>query len=157
MTIVVRVRFDESKKEYCYLCDYRNVKVGDRVIVESPYNGYTAVSVVNIYNRGDHGAGNPTKYVVNIIDDGEYLARKAQSEYLEKIQKLTDEIAAAEHKVKFAEGRYVTLLQAAHNEEKNAATARAVVREKRAELAKLAPGAGPDATCLARAMTTPRW
>lgn len=157
MTIVVRVRFDESKKEYCYLCDYRNVKVGDRVIVESPYNGYTAVSVVNIYNRGDRGAGNPTKYVVNIIDDGEYLARKAQSEYLEKIQKLTNEIAAAEQKVKDIEVRRARLEDEKVILNANLSAVHGIVREKRAELAKLAPSAGPDATCLTSVKISKWW
>lgn len=92
---IVRVTFESSNRQYCYLCPYTNVKVGDKVIVESPYNGYTAVTVVKIHNLGDKEAGTPTKYVVNTIDDREYRERKEARERLAEIQKAFDSAAEA--------------------------------------------------------------
>lgn len=86
---VIKVKFDRSKHdhqaspEYAYFCDYE-VEVGDRVIVDSPYNGYTAVTV------SDTSAGldsiKATKEVVCLIDDSRYNARKQAKARLAEIE-----------------------------------------------------------------------
>lgn len=94
--IVIRAVFEgKPHKHYNYLCPFTNVKVGDKVIVESPYNGYTAVEVVGIHNVGDAAAGSPGKEVVCTIDDRDYLVRKRDRERLNEINKATKELAEA--------------------------------------------------------------
>lgn len=84
---VVSVKFEGSPfQTYVYLCPFTNVKVGDKVIVDSPRNGYVTVDVVAIHNVRDPHAKKATKYVVNTIDDREYLERKKASQYLEDMQ-----------------------------------------------------------------------
>lgn len=85
---VIKVKFDRSKydpsesREYAYFCDF-DVEVGDRVIVDSPYYGYTTVTV------SDTSAGldsiKATKEVVCKIDDSRYRARKAAKERMAEI------------------------------------------------------------------------
>lgn len=71
---VILVKFDSNPNNtYAYFCDY-NVQIGDRVIVESPYNGYTAVTVVS---TAGHDAIKATKEVVCTIDDRRYKERLA--------------------------------------------------------------------------------
>ena len=79
---VILVTFDGPKdagygnnqtREYAYFCDY-NVQIGDRVIVDSPYNGYVAVTVVKTAGLE---AIKATKEVVCTIDDRRYKERLA--------------------------------------------------------------------------------
>jgi len=78
---VILVKFDGPKdagygnnqdRTYAYFCDY-NVQPGDRVIVESPFNGYVAVTVVS---TAGHDAIKATKEVVCTIDDRRYKERQ---------------------------------------------------------------------------------
>lgn len=77
---VIKVKFDRSKYdtgrqvEYSYFCDYA-VEVGDRVVVESPYNGYTTVTVTAVGAGLDSIKAN--KEVVCLVDDSQYKARQA--------------------------------------------------------------------------------
>ena len=66
---IIRVRFDGSGRIYPYWTDLP-VEVGQRVVVESPYDGYVAVTVTEV-----GATGNASKEVVCIIDDRRYLAR----------------------------------------------------------------------------------
>lgn len=87
---VILVKFDGPKdagygnnqdKTYAYFCDY-NVQPGDRVIVESPFNGYVAVTVVT---TAGNDAIKATKEVVCVVDDRRYKQRKAQKARLAEI------------------------------------------------------------------------
>lgn len=82
---VIKVTFDNNRNgtEYSYFCDY-DVEVGDRVIVDSPYHGYTTVTVVSVHAGTD--AVKASKEVVNIVDDSRYRARKAAKERLAEIE-----------------------------------------------------------------------
>jgi hypothetical protein len=70
---VIKVQFDDNGRgdgrHYAYFCDYP-VEVGDRVIVESPFNGY-------VVGTAGFDSIKATKEVVCLIDDKRYQARKA--------------------------------------------------------------------------------
>ena len=53
------------RKSYSYKCLDKNIKVGDKVVVEDEDNIQT---VVGIYNKETATFNNPTKYVVCVID-----------------------------------------------------------------------------------------
>jgi hypothetical protein len=89
----VTVRFDPtfSSKDYHYLCPYDGVIAGDKVIVDSPTNGYVVVLVVAVM-EGEHPSA--TKRIVSIVDDEDYkryqVNKKREAEIrkeLEGIQK----------------------------------------------------------------------
>lgn len=105
--IVIRATFEGTpNKHYNYLCRFTNVKAGDKVIVESPYNGYTIVTVVNVHNVGDREAGRPTKEVVNLIDDREYLERmKCRA----RLAEIAEGLAKREQAVKLAQDNHHTI------------------------------------------------
>lgn len=100
---VIKVRFDRERnagsnsQEYAYFCDYP-VEVGDRVIVDSPYNGLVAVTV------SDTSAGldsiRATKEVVCLIDASRYNARKVAKARLVEIGAELDRRAAEKVKTK---------------------------------------------------------
>lgn len=108
--IVIRATFEGTpNKHYNYLCRFLNVKVGETVIVESPYNGYTAVKIVAVHNVGDTAAGRPTKEVVCRIDDAEYLKRKQAKARLDEI---TAELEKREKEVKAAQAAKAAVARA---------------------------------------------
>ena len=105
--IIIRATFEGTpNKHYNYLCRFTTVKVGQKVIVESPYNGYCTVEIVAIHNVGDREAGRPTKEVVNIIDDREYLERKKARARLAEI---AEGLAKREQAVKLAQDNHHTI------------------------------------------------
>ncbi|WP_353640789.1 hypothetical protein [Mesorhizobium sp. WSM2239] len=59
-----------ASKRYHYFCKYP-VRVGDHVIVDSPYSGYACVKVVDVLPNGSIKA---TKPVIQVVDDGDYRA-----------------------------------------------------------------------------------
>lgn len=84
MSQVIRVKFDPNgradDRTYFYLCTY-DVKVGDRVIVDSPFHGYTAVTVVET----NHLFAKAKKHVVCTIDDREHKKRLAEQKTKERL------------------------------------------------------------------------
>ena len=80
----VQVRFATSSNLYDYIYDLSApVKVGDNLVVDSPYSGLAIVKVVSIKETGG------TKYVVAKIDLTEYEERQAK---LAKVKKLRTEL-----------------------------------------------------------------
>lgn len=76
----VAVHFSSCRQTYHYSCKYP-VKKGDHVIVDSPYNGYTCVKVIEVL---PHGSMKVTKPVVQVVDDSDYLGdRKRQQRMVE--------------------------------------------------------------------------
>lgn len=80
--VIVAV-FPNSSRRYHYFCKYP-VRSGDHVIVDSPYNGYTCVKVVDILPQGSVKA---TKPVIQVVDDREYLADKEREKRIQEIKR----------------------------------------------------------------------
>lgn len=96
---VVAVRFDgdigggrTKNTDYHYLApdDLGPIEVGERVIVESPYNGYVCVSVRDILTP--RLSVKATKYVVSKIDDAAYKERIANAQRRAAIVKRLEQI-----------------------------------------------------------------
>lgn len=76
----VGVRFNSAGQVYHYLTNLEGLLTGQKVIVDSPSDGYVTVTIVSIQ---DGAQGKATKYIVNTIDDTDYKAR-AEKERLRK-------------------------------------------------------------------------
>lgn len=67
---VIAAVFHGTGRKYHYFCKYP-VRVGDHVIVDSPYSGYACVKVVDVLPNGSIKA---TKPVIQVVDDSDYRA-----------------------------------------------------------------------------------
>lgn len=94
MTHTVGVKFNLGGQVYHYLTDIGTIKVGDKVIVDSPSDGYVTVKVDSVHL--DTQVAKATKYIVNTIDDTKYKARieseKRRAEIVKKLEKKRKEV-----------------------------------------------------------------
>jgi hypothetical protein len=79
---VIAAVFHAHSKKYHYFCPYP-VKTGDHVIVDSPYDGYTCVKVVDILPAGSIKA---TKHVIQVVDDSNYKAHAERQKRMAEIE-----------------------------------------------------------------------
>jgi hypothetical protein len=83
-----------NSQVYHYLTDIEGIKVGDKIIVDSPSDGYVAVKVQTVH-KNTHAA-KATKYIVNTIDDTAYKTRleaeKRKAEIVKKLEKKRKEV-----------------------------------------------------------------
>lgn len=88
----IGVVFGCDSKVYHYLTDL-DVSFGEKVIVDSPSNGYVTVTI-NSLTEGARKIA--TKWVVNKIDDKDYLARiekeKLKKSIIEKLEAKKKEV-----------------------------------------------------------------
>lgn len=103
----VAVRFSMAGQDYHYLTDLE-VEVGEKVIVDSLSDGYVTVRVTKVFEGVQAKA---TKFVVNTIDDKDYLER------LSKDKKRQDIIAKLEKKKKEIEQMAIYDYLANHDSE----------------------------------------
>ena len=93
-TVGVRFGSGYNSQVYHYLTDIDGINVGDKVIVDSPSDGYVAVKV-DVGHKNAQVA-KATKYIVNTIDDTHYLARieadKRRAEIIKKLEKKRKEV-----------------------------------------------------------------
>lgn len=93
-TVGVKFGTGYNTQVYHYLTDIDTIKVGDKVIVDSPSDGYVAVRV-DVIHLNTHVA-KATKYIVNTIDDTKYKARieadKRRAEIIKKLDKKRKEL-----------------------------------------------------------------
>ncbi|RWM27882.1 MAG: hypothetical protein EOR77_30655 [Mesorhizobium sp.] len=94
---VIAAVFHENSRKYHYFCPYP-VRVGDHVIVDSPYNGYTCVKVVEILPSGSIKA---TKNVIQVVDDTEYKAQAERKRRAAEIEAQLDRRAKEFSKIQF--------------------------------------------------------
>jgi len=71
-----------STKRYHYFCPYP-VRVGDHVIVDSPYDGYTCVRVVEVLQKGSIKASKP---VIQVVDDTDYKTNLERQKRVNEIK-----------------------------------------------------------------------
>ncbi|MBN9547311.1 MAG: hypothetical protein J0H31_00055, partial [Alphaproteobacteria bacterium] len=88
--------YNRSKK-YHYFCPYP-VAVGDHVIVDSPYGGYTCVKVVDILPNGSVKA---TKRVIQVVDDTDYKAAAQREQRMAEIDALLTKRAKDFSRIQF--------------------------------------------------------
>jgi hypothetical protein len=81
-----------SDKKYAYKCKYP-VNVNDCVVVDSPHDGYTCVSVKSVTK--DDGTSKATKHVVLVVDDSDYKRsieiEKSKKEIMSNLKQLAEE------------------------------------------------------------------
>jgi hypothetical protein len=93
VTFVANGQYGQNAKQYEYLTEY-NVSKGDIAIVDSPQDGFVTVKIQSV-NEG--AVGKATKFLVQVVDDTEYLKQ------VERRQKRTDIIKRLESKKKQVE------------------------------------------------------
>ncbi len=83
-TTVVSVKFKDGyrNRTYSYLCD-EQVKVGQMVVVESPYDGFTCATVVEI-NPAD--AAKASKWIVQAVDTSRYKERAQRNKRIAELK-----------------------------------------------------------------------
>ena len=95
---VVTIKFDERSNKYAYLTDIEDIAVGDTVVVESPYSGYTCVTVVAVDDSAE-AVTKATKWVVCKVDTAAYTARiereKKRAVITAKLRKLKSDMLEA--------------------------------------------------------------
>ena len=69
-----------SGQEYSYLCDLDDVKIGDKLVVETPQYGLIVTTVVSLEQHNIRA----TKWIVDSVDVAAYEQRKQNA--LKKVQ-----------------------------------------------------------------------
>lgn len=70
MTYWVGVKFKKSTREYNYFCDIPNVKVGDQLLVNAPYEGYTIVTCTKV-GTTKSVPNNASKFILDKVTIGD--------------------------------------------------------------------------------------
>lgn len=84
---IVSVQFNGVGQEYSYIFDLSDdVKAGDYVVVDSPYNGFVTAKVKSVSTSLT--GGKATKYVVDYVDMSAYRSRIEAEQRAAEIKKL---------------------------------------------------------------------
>lgn len=62
----VKVKFKNSSKEYTYICEYPNVQVGDKLVVNGGYSGEQVVTCTHV--GGTTIPRVASKYIIDVVD-----------------------------------------------------------------------------------------
>lgn len=93
-TIAVRFKRDNGfgrdySTDYHYMSGkYKDIKIGDTVVVDSPYGGYVTVNVVGIGRN--KVTSHASKAIVDVVDDTWYKAWGRREERSRELRKLLD-------------------------------------------------------------------
>lgn len=80
----ITVHFGNTEKTYDYWASDSD-EIGDRVIVDTPHQGYRLVEVLEVQHCQDHEAAN-LKRIVCPVADAEYVAWFAQQPSLDDVE-----------------------------------------------------------------------
>lgn len=76
---VVTVNYNTSHQSYAYLTDIEGIEKGDTLVVDSPSNGFTCVTVVSVEETVE-SVTKATKWVVSKVDVAAYKERMQKAE-----------------------------------------------------------------------------
>ncbi len=74
-----------SHKEYTYLTDL-DLAPDDKVIVDSPHDGFVVVTVIKVRGIPKHQLSKATKWVVQKVDTAAYEERVKKQEVIQEIK-----------------------------------------------------------------------
>jgi aminopeptidase N len=75
----VTVTFGAHSGTYAYMTDIEGIEVGDTLVVDSPSNGFTCVTVMSVQETAD-SVEKATKWVVSKVDVAGYKERLERAE-----------------------------------------------------------------------------
>lgn len=96
--MLIAIKFNSFGKEYVYSTSRKDIVVGDKVIVDSPSDGYQVVDVVKI--NCEYSGGRELKPIVSVVDDKKYKrAVQRKNEIKDKLADVRGRIHARNREI----------------------------------------------------------